>query len=41
MGIGLFHSKMIVEAHRGRLEAESIEGERTTFHVLLPAPGVS
>jgi len=41
MGIGLFHSKMIVEAHRGRLEAESIEGERTTFHVLLPVPGVS
>ena len=36
MGIGLFHSKMIVEAHRGRLEAESIEGRETTFHVLLP-----
>ncbi len=41
MGIGLFHSKMIVEAHRGRLEAESIEGEGTTFHVLLPVPAVS
>lgn len=41
MGIGLFHSKMIVEAHRGRLEAESIEGEGTTFRVLLPAPEIN
>jgi len=39
MGIGLFHSKMIVEAHRGRLEAESSLGEGTTFHIFLPAPG--
>jgi len=40
MGIGLFHSKMIVEAHRGRLEAESIEGEKTTFRILLPVTGL-
>jgi len=40
MGIGLFHSKMIIEAHQGRLEAESIEGEGTTFHILLPVTGV-
>jgi len=36
MGIGLFHSKMIVEAHHGRLELESKEGEGSTFRILLP-----
>ena len=39
MGIGLFHSKMIVEAHQGRIEVESVEGEGTTFRVLLPLSG--
>ena len=36
MGIGLFQSKMIVEAHHGRIEVESMEGKGTTFRVLLP-----
>ncbi len=36
LGIGLFQSKMIVEAHKGRIEVESREGEGTMFRVLLP-----
>ena len=36
MGIGLFQSKMIVEAHQGRIEVESEAGRGTTFRVFLP-----
>jgi putative PEP-CTERM system histidine kinase len=36
MGIGLFHSKTIVEAHHGRIEVESEPGKGTTFRVFLP-----
>lgn len=36
LGIGLYHSKVIVEAHRGSIEVESREGEGSTFRVLLP-----
>jgi putative PEP-CTERM system histidine kinase len=36
MGIGLFHCKKIIEAHQGRIEAESGEGRGTTFRVLIP-----
>jgi len=39
MGIGLFHSKMIVEAHHGRIEVESEEGRGSTFRVFLPLTG--
>ena len=41
LGIGMFHSKMIVEAHRGRIEVDSTPGRGTVFRVLLPiAPTV-
>jgi len=38
LGIGMFHSKMIVDAHRGRIEVESEKGKGTTFRVWLPVP---
>ena len=36
LGIGMFHSKMIVEAHRGKMEVTSETGQGSTFRVLLP-----
>ena len=36
IGIGMFQSKMIVEAHHGKIEVESEPGQGTTFRVLLP-----
>jgi putative PEP-CTERM system histidine kinase len=36
IGIGMFHCKMIVEAHHGRIEVQSEFGKGTTFRVLLP-----
>jgi signal transduction histidine kinase len=37
LGIGMFHSKTIVEAHLGRVEVQSQLNKGTTFRVLLPA----
>lgn len=36
LGIGMFHTKMIVEAHRGKIEVKSEQGAGTSFRVLLP-----
>jgi putative PEP-CTERM system histidine kinase len=38
LGIGMFQSKLIVEAHGGRVEVESQPGKGTTFRILLPLP---
>ena len=39
MGIGLYQSKMIIEAHQGRIEVASEEGKGSTFRVFLPLAG--
>ena len=36
-GLGLAIAKHIVQAHEGRLWAESVEGRGSTFYVALPA----
>ena len=36
MGIGLYHSKTIIDAHSGKIEVESKEGNGSEFKVLLP-----
>lgn len=36
MGIGLFQSKLVVEAHRGTIQVESAPGSGATFRVALP-----
>lgn len=36
-GLGLAIVKVIVEAHAGRIEVESVVGQGTTFHMYLPA----
>jgi putative PEP-CTERM system histidine kinase len=38
LGIGLFQSKMIVEAHQGRIQVESQPRKGTTFRIILPIP---
>ena len=38
LGIGMFQSKMIVEAHGGRIAVESTAGQGTTFRIFLPLP---
>ena len=38
LGIGLFQSKKIMEAHRGSIRVESAEGEGTTITLSFPKP---
>lgn len=37
VGLGLFIARSLVQAHRGRIEVESVPGQGTTFTVFLPA----
>jgi signal transduction histidine kinase len=37
LGLGLYISRLVVEAHGGRIWAESEAGKGSTFHVALPA----
>jgi signal transduction histidine kinase len=37
MGLGLYTSKVIIERHLGRISAQSIPGEGTTFTIVVPA----
>lgn len=39
LGIGMFQSKMIVEAHGGRIDVQSEPGKGSTFEVVLPLGG--
>ena len=39
LGIGMFQSKMIVEAHQGSIQVESEPGKGTKFGVYLPFNG--
>ncbi|HEV2096525.1 MAG TPA: ATP-binding protein, partial [Chthoniobacterales bacterium] len=39
IGIGMFQTKMIVEAHRGTIQVSSKLGAGTTFRVMLPLNG--
>ncbi len=39
LGIGMFQSKMIVEAHRGKIQVDSEPGAGTTVRVMLPLNG--
>ena len=36
IGIGMFQSRMIVEAHQGRIQVESSDAAGTTFRIFLP-----
>jgi len=37
LGIGMYQTKTVVDAHGGRINVESEMGKGTTFHVLLPS----
>lgn len=40
IGIGMFQSKAIIDAHGGKLDVESEPGRGTTFRIFLPTLGI-
>lgn len=40
-GLGLYLTKYFVEAHKGRVEVQSIQGKGSTFKIYLPIPNIS
>jgi len=38
LGLGLYITKGLIEAHNGRIWVESVPRQRTTFHIRLPVP---
>jgi signal transduction histidine kinase len=39
LGLGLYIARGLVEAHHGHIWAESVPGDVTTFHVVIPLDG--
>ncbi|HEY0788109.1 MAG TPA: ATP-binding protein, partial [Thermoanaerobaculia bacterium] len=39
LGLGLYISRAIIEAHDGRISVETQEGKGSVFRIDLPLPG--